>query len=378
MGWGGDREKTLGEKYRLANEALGAVTDLKVRSAEAYASQMYHQYSRRFAQQSALALIAINTPRHVIELLGITALLFATAYLMSSGWPVEEVLLSISIYVVAGYRALPAAQQIYGSVTQILYTLPALNLVDQVLKPAKTHEPVLKTSKNKQKQLAGLEDLTLKGVSFRYPTMEENLFENISFTVKRQKINALIGPSGCGKSTAALLAVGLLSPQKGAIYHGKTKLTKSNRLAWWQNISYVPQSSFILNDTVIANIAFGVPTEDIDLDWVIFLSKKVDLHHHITKVLPDGYHSKLGEGGIALSGGQKQRITFARALYSKPKYLFLDETTSALTSSLEQKIFKDIKVDFPDMTIILVTHRESSLENVDNIIELNRVVAKAK
>ena len=119
LGWGGDREKTLGEKYRLANEALGAVTDLKVRSAEAYASQMYHQYSRRFAQQSALALIAINTPRHVIELLGITALLFATAYLMSSGWPVEEVLLSISIYVVAGYRALPAAQQIYGSVTQI-------------------------------------------------------------------------------------------------------------------------------------------------------------------------------------------------------------------------------------------------------------------
>ena len=102
------------------------------------------------------------------------------------------------------------------------------------------------------------------------------------------------------------------------------------------------------------------------------------MHHHITKVLPDGYHSKLGEGGIALSGGQKQRITFACALYSKPKYLFLDETTSALTSSLEQKIFKDIKVDFPDMTIILVTHRESSLENVDNIIELNRVVAKAK
>ena len=182
LGWGGDREKTLGEKYRLQMKPWALSLILKF-SAEAYASQMYHQYSRRFAQQSALALIAINTPRHVIELLGITALLFATAYLMSSGWPVEEVLLSISIYVVAGYRALPAAQQIYGSLTQILYTLPALNLVDQVLKPAKTHEPVLKTSKNKQKQL---EDLTLKGV-LQIPYNGKNLFENISFTVKRQK-----------------------------------------------------------------------------------------------------------------------------------------------------------------------------------------------
>ena len=145
LGMGGDREKTLGEKYRLANEALG-MPDLKVRSAEAYASQMYHQYSRRFAQQSALALIAINTPRHVIELLGITALLFATAYLMSSGWPVEEVLLSVHL-------CCRWLSSIAGSSTNIqLGNADSLHFTGtqfsrSVLKPAKTHEPVLKHPK---------------------------------------------------------------------------------------------------------------------------------------------------------------------------------------------------------------------------------------
>ena len=180
------------------------------------------------------------------------------------------------------------------------------------------------------------------------------------------KLIAFVGGSGAGKTTVANLVAGLITPTGGAVEIDGVQLTHSRLRAWQDKIGYVPQSVFIVDDTVTSNICFGVPKAEIDHDLVVEVAKKANLHDFI-QTLADGYDTKVGENGEILSGGQRQRLAIARALYKQPSILILDEATSALDNITERRILSEINNLTDEMLVIMIAHRLSTVEKCDRI-----------
>ena len=181
-----------------------------------------------------------------------------------------------------------------------------------------------------------------------------------------------MGASGCGKTTTVDIILGLLEPQKGSLEIDGQAITKKNSRAWQRSIGYVPQHIYLTDDTVAANIAFGVETKDINQSAVEKASKIANLHNFVKNELPKQYQTTIGERGVRLSGGQRQRIGIARALYHKPQVLILDEATSALDNQTEEAVMDAVNSLSKNITIILIAHRLNTVKNCDIIFKLDK------
>jgi ABC-type multidrug transport system fused ATPase/permease subunit len=181
---------------------------------------------------------------------------------------------------------------------------------------------------------------------------------------------AFVGSTGSGKTTSVDIILGLLEPQEGSLKIDGQPITNANRRQWQSAIGYVPQHIYLSDDTVIANIAFGVSVKDVDFKAVERAAKVANLHDFVTDSLPQGYDTKVGERGVRLSGGQRQRIGIARALYHNPQVLILDEATSALDGLTEQAVMEAVNNLGHEMTIILIAHRLSTVRQCDQIFVL--------
>jgi ABC-type multidrug transport system fused ATPase/permease subunit len=186
-----------------------------------------------------------------------------------------------------------------------------------------------------------------------------------------------VGATGSGKTTTVDVILGLLEPQKGSLSIDGQIIDATNRRQWQRSIGYVPQHIYLSDDTVTANIAFGVDINDIDQQAVEHAAKIANLHEFVTSDLPDGYNTTVGERGVRLSGGQRQRIGIARALYHNPKVLILDEATSALDNITEQAVMEAVNNLGHEITIILIAHRLSTVRQCDQIYLLERGEVKA-
>ena len=209
----------------------------------------------------------------------------------------------------------------------------------------------------------------LKNVNFNYKNTDKSSIKNINLTISSGDKVGIIGKSGSGKSTLLKIILGLLKPQKGTIIIDN-KIIDTKDTIIWKNLSYVPQDPYILDDTIKNNIAFGSSNEQIDE----FLFEKVisccELQDFVSNS-KDGLDTYLGDRGVRMSGGQKQRLSIARALYSKPSVLFLDEATNNLDVMTEEKVLQNLKDFSEDMTIIAISHKHNTFENYDKIIELD-------
>ncbi|NDH69019.1 MAG: ATP-binding cassette domain-containing protein, partial [Gammaproteobacteria bacterium] len=206
---------------------------------------------------------------------------------------------------------------------------------------------------------------------FRYENAKDLAIKEISLTIKRGSLVAVVGASGSGKSTLIDIICGLLQPCSGNICIDKTKITGRTMMAWQQKIGYVGQNIFVLDDTIRNNIAFGVPSSEIDINQVKSAAEQAELADFIERQMPNQYLTKIGERGAKISGGQRQRIGLARAFYKKPDLLILDEATSALDRKTEKIILNRIKnyVEL-GMTVIKIAHRLPDLELFDQVVEI--------
>lgn len=273
----------------------------------------------------------------------------------------------ISLYAFAGYRLMPALQQIYASFSKFVFIGPSLDKIYDDFKKLKTSE-----TQHPDETVEFNKMINLKNIHFNYPNTSRTALKNISLSISANTTVGFVGATGSGKTTIIDIILGLLEAQKGNLNVDGMAITEKNRNSWQRYIGYVPQHIFLSDDTIAANIAFVVDLKNINQKAVENAAKIANLHEFVSDELPEKYQTKIGERGIRLSGGQRQRIGIARALYRKPKLLILDEATSALDNQTEKAVMEAVNNLSKSITIILIAHRLNSVKKCDKIFLLEK------
>ena len=364
---GEDSLKNNQLRFTAVNEAFGAVKEIKVGGLEQTYINNFSISSKIFALTQAYVSSIAQLPRFFLESIGFGGVLLIILYGMSDTGSFNNALPIISVYVFAGYRLLPALQQMYSCFTQLTYVGPSLDELNNDLRNLQSHDG------NKDNSiLAFNKTITLKNIDYNYPNSSIKALKNISIDIPINSKVGLVGATGSGKTTLIDVILGLLEPQDGSLEIDGKLITKLNTRSWQRNIGFVPQHIYLSDDTVAANIAFGIEHKDIDQLAVERASKVASLHEFIINELPKQYQATIGERGIRLSGGQCQRIGIARALYHDPKVLIFDEATSALDGTTEKIVMDAINHLRKDVTIIIIAHRLSTVKKCDKIYVLEK------
>ncbi len=355
-------------RFTAISEAFGAAKEIKLGGLEKIYLKRFSDPAKIHAKNSGSISIISAIPRFALEAIIFGGMILVTLFLMSKDDGMfHNVVPILALYAFAGYRLIPALQQIYYNIVRIKFTIPALDLVynDLIsLSPYNTTQA--------QEALPLNKGITLKNLHFNYPKSPRTALKNINFTIHARSTVGLVGATGSGKTTTVDIILGLLESNKGTLEVDGKVINKHNIKAWQRSIGYVPQQIFISDDTVAANIAFGVNPEDINEEAVKNASKLANLHEFVVNELPLKYQTTVGEKGIRISGGQRQRIGIARALYHNPQILILDEATSALDNLTERAVMEAVYTLRKNLTIIMIAHRLSTVKNCDNILLLEK------
>jgi ATP-binding cassette, subfamily B, bacterial PglK len=354
-------------RFTIINEAFGAFKELKVAGLEEIYIKRFSDPAKTLAHQSALLAIISQLPRFALEAVAFGGIVLVILYLIPESGDVINVMPVIGLYVFAGYRLMPALQKIYVSLTELGAVGPSLDAIYDDLK--RLHATTKKIGKN---SLAFDKSISLKNIYYNYPNTSRTALKNINFNIFARTTIGLVGATGSGKTTTVDIILSLLEPQQGTIEVDNKVINKFNRRAWQNFIGYVPQEIFLSDDSIAANIAFGVDHKEIDLKAVEHAAQIANLHKFVVDELPLQYKTTVGERGVRLSGGQRQRIGIARALYHKPKLLILDEATSALDNLTEEAVMEAVHKLRKNITIIIIAHRLSTVKKCDKIFLFNK------
>jgi ABC-type multidrug transport system fused ATPase/permease subunit len=363
-------------RFRISQEAMTGVKDIKVRALEESMLRRFRNPALRLARAQAFAALLQSLPRHLLEgiAFGGMMLLLLTLMALENG-SLSEVLPVAGVYALAGSRLLPAMQQLYGDLGRIRTNRPVLEQVHADLVEAKDRRPPPPPAK----PLHLRDTLALRGVRYAYPKAERGALEGLDMEIRANTTVGLVGGTGAGKTTAVDVMLGLLEPQSGTLeIDGRPVRGDQALRAWRLSIGYVPQHIHLVDASVWENVAFGIPPEEIDRAAVERAARMAELHRFVTEELPRGYDTEVGDRGIRLSGGQRQRIGIARALYHDPDMLILDEATSALDNLTEQAVMEAVANLGGAKTIVMVAHRLSTVRGCDEIflLEKGRVSAR--
>ena len=350
------------ERYKISSEAFGAFKEMKIGGLEETYTNQFSKPSKSMAQNSALWGILNQIPRFALEAVTFGGMLLIVLFFMTITGDITKVLPIIALYAFAGYRLMPALQKIFISFTSLRFVGPALDSLYNDLKNLKP-----KTQKENKETLKLNKNIFLKNIYYNYPNASKTALKNINLNIPVNKTIGLVGATGSGKTTTIDVILGLLEPEKGTLEVDGKIINASNKRSWQRSIGYVPQQIFLADNTVSANIAFGVNINDINQEAVELAAKIANLHEFVTNELPLKYQTTIGERGVRLSGGQRQRIGIARALYLKPKVLVLDEATSALDNLTEKAVMNAVHNSENNVTKILVAHRLSTVRYCDII-----------
>lgn len=370
---GAERVEANQRRFMAVNEAFASPKEVKVGGLEQAFINRFSAPALAYAQSQATMQIIAQVPRFALEAIAFGGMLLVVLYLMAMNGNLVSALPTISLYALAGYRLMPALQQIYGAVTQIRFADAALDSLHADLMNLR-----IVSSNSMMGNITLKRAIILDNINYSYPNTSEQAISNLHLNIPAKSIVGLVGTTGSGKTTIIDLILGLLEAQRGFITVDDQVITKQNCRAWQSLIGYVPQQIYIADDTVKANIAFGVDVNKIDDDAVIRAAEIANLHDLVVNTLPKQYKTRLGERGVRLSGGQRQRIGIARALYHNPQLLILDEATSALDNLTEKIVMNAVHNIAGKITVIIIAHRLSTIKNCDCIYMIEKGEMKAK
>jgi ABC-type multidrug transport system fused ATPase/permease subunit len=372
---GDERAESNVLRFRIVNETLGGIKDLKLLGQEQDYVARFQEPSNKMARAEVAAQVVSQAPTHVIQALAFAAIILLSLVLLNSqdfsdGRALGSALPIMGLLAFAGQRLMPELAKLYQGFSQIQYGAAAVNAVhNDLCAKQSTREHVSK--KGSLTSINFASSLRLENVSYQYPSARNAGLKNVSIEINLGERVGIAGGTGAGKTTLADIVLGLLRPTKGEIVVDGTSLSDEFITAWQRNVAYVPQDIYLIDASIAENIAFGYNRAEIDEDRLQHAARIAQLDHFINQELPDGFSTLVGERGVSLSGGQCQRLGIARAMYKNAKFIVFDEATSALDNLTEREVMSAISALPKDTTILIIAHRLSTLQSCDRIFVMD-------
>lgn len=366
---GQETSQLFTQRFKTVRELFEGIKEIKLLGREEVFLSGFEHVTDAVVRHEVYGTVVGQLPRYLLEIVTFGTLLAISIYLLASEGDSSRILPLIALFVIAGYRLMPAMQEVYVNFARIKFALPAMDVLYGDLKMS-LGQPRKSGSETISARLPFKRNITLDKLVFSYPGAARPALNRLTLEIPVNSSIGLIGSSGSGKSTLVDVLLGLLEPQSGTLHVDGAAITGENLREWQNNIGYVPQHIYLIDDTIAQNIALGVHHDEIDMHAVESAAQAANLHDFIMHDLPQGYDTVVGERGVRLSGGQRQRIGIARALYHKPAVLVLDEATSALDSVTESAVIEAVEQLSGNMTTIMIAHRISTLKECDMIHRL--------
>lgn len=373
---GKDCQRYKSKIYQWINQALGGIKEVKILNRESYFLDSYNSYYEKYTGALCVLKLIAMIPKYIVEAVCMSGLVLAIIIKMLFGEAdMIYYIPQLTVFATAAFRLLPSVGRINGYLTQMLSAMPSIDLVYRDLKEVEKYEEERAQESDIPFELN--DHIQIADVTYRYPDGVDDVIHKVNFTIPKGKTVAFIGPSGAGKTTMVDIILGLLKPTEGTIYADGMDIHQ-NLNKWHKQIGYIPQAIYLADDSIRANIAFGVKEEDISEEAVKRAIRQAQLEEFI-QTLPDREKTYVGDRGIRLSGGQRQRIGIARALYHNPEILVLDEATSALDNETETAVMESIDSLQGMKTMMIIAHRLTTIRNADYVFEVadGSVVSKS-
>ncbi len=365
---GKDNQDYYSGLFKWISQTVTGIKEVKTAGRESYFVDEYIKCGKGYVDAVQKYTLYSNLPRLLIETVSVAAMVLYLMILMMTGRDTTGMMGILAAFGVAVVRLMPCANRINNQINNIAYFEPAFmgvsdNLQDEI-DSGKTDMNDLAPVSGK---LPVTESISLKDISYKYPNTDVLIFDHASLDIHIGESVGIVGSSGAGKSTIVDILLGLLKPEGGSITaDGADVLDRANYRKWLKNVGYIPQTIFMLDDTIRKNVAFGIPEEELSEKRIWEVLKEAQLDEFV-RGLPDGLDTGIGERGVRLSGGQRQRIGIARALYEDPEVLILDEATSALDNDTETAIMESINRFKGHKTLIIIAHRLQTIEKCDHV-----------
>jgi ATP-binding cassette, subfamily B, bacterial PglK len=350
------------DRVQTVQEAVGGIRDVILYRHQSLYTGRFARTEHHLRRAQAINSFLGSSPRHFIELVGL--LLIATVcYVATAGKdPTTSVIALMGPVVLGMQRMLPQVQQIYYGWTSLVANRHSL---DDVLRILKLPKPLRADTR----QVSFNRSIELRGVSYKHAERAKETLSNVNITIHKGSRVGVVGTTGSGKSTFVDLVMGLLEPSSGQICVDGVALDAATVDSWQERIAHVPQTIYLSDASIADNIALGTASTSHDPERMRAVCRAAQLTDFL-HTLPAGLDTVVGEGGVKLSGGQRQRIGIARALYRHAQLLVLDEATSALDSETEFRVIRAINELSPEITIIMIAHRKSTLRACDAIFQV--------
>ena len=310
-----------------------------------------------------------SAPRYLIELLLSIFVVSSTIVAITFNYNLETVIPTLAIFTFASIRILPMIYQFVNSYSLIIFSSDGVEKLYEDYKLHSLNKTVKLTKDNKNKELKQFKNLVISNVSFRYNNTTKLILNNINFKIIKGDSIGIVGKSGEGKTTFVDVILNLLEIESGEIKYNGANI-KNNIQEWRSLIAYLPQNVFLINDSITNNIALGQSNKKIDIEKIKEAIKDARLDDFVDS-LPQGLNTFIGERGMRMSGGQKQRLALARAFYFDKEIIILDESTSSLDDVTENEILDKIKIIKNKKTLIVIAHRERTVEHCNTIIKIH-------
>lgn len=356
-------------KWRI--QAIYGIKDVKVLHRERFFADNYEESGKIGAGVSRKYTVLNTVPRLFIETLFICSVLLYLIIQIALGHDISNMIPMFSVFALAAVRLMPSVNRINTAITEISYCKPCLDYVYENMNineiSKKTNQTLLPADPEKTMVLQN--EIALKGITYAYPNTEKKIFDRADMVVPCGKSVGIMGPSGAGKSTIVDILLGLLKVQEGTITCDGVNIF-DNYPAWLSRIGYIPQSIYLVDESIRNNIAFGIADEEIDDERIWKVLEEAQLKEFI-ETLPEGLDTAIGDRGVRISGGQRQRLGIARALYHNPSVLVFDEATSALDNETEAAVMDAINSFHGKKTMVIIAHRLNTIEKCDLIYKVD-------
>lgn len=361
------------KKIQYIQQSENGIKDIIVKRKYEYFMEQFKRYSQQACYYNTIYLTIAKVPSRIIEVVFIAGLLLSSIFCIGRGGNASLYVTQLGTFAVAAVRILPSISNIAVYMNNLIYFRPTVeatyqSLLDGVGSSYKQIGDYNLHRDTQRKETEFKDKIAIDNIKWKYADNLDYVLDNVYLEIKRGEAIAIIGPSGAGKTTLVDILLGLLRPDSGSVTIDGRSIFEDPAM-WASTVGYVPQTLFLLDDTIRNNIAFGIPEKEIDDLRIQKVLEEAQLKDMVDK-LPEGLDTNLGEQGLKISGGQRQRIAIARALYADPEILILDEATSALDKDAETAIMSAVDALHGKKTLVIVAHRLSTIRKCDKIYEV--------